>query len=106
MLDFDILMELGRHAFAFMQATRALPHFRISWNTRAEKIWIFHSSPLNPVEAKFRKSFAACVALLAGLPLGPENLRELTLCLRRKLPGGVAEHVVRFLCTQKRFARS
>ena len=106
MLDFDILAELGRHALAFMQATRTLPFFQKSWNTRAEQKWIFHSSPLNPVEAKFRKNYLACVALFAGLPLGPENLREVMLCLQRKLPGEVAQNVLRFLCTQRLFARS
>ena len=105
-LDFDILRELGHHAFAFMQATRALPHFQKSWNARAERNWIFKSPPLNPVEAKFRKNFAACVALFAGLPLAPENVREVTLCLRRNFPGEVAQHVLRYLCTQGRFARS
>ena len=106
MLDYDILQELGHHAFALMQATRALPHFQKSWNNCAEKNWIFESSPLNPVEAKFRKNFAVCVALFAGLPLAPENVREVTLCLRRKLPGGVTQHVLRFQRTQERFARS
>ena len=105
MLDFDILRDLGNHAFAFMQATRALPFFQKSWNTRAEQKWIFHSSPLNPVEAKFRKNYLACVALFAGLPLGPENLREVVLRLQRKLLG-VAQNVLRFLCTQGRFTRS
>ena len=106
MLDFDILAELGRHAFAFMQATRRLPFFQKSWNARAEQKWIFHSSPLNPVEAKFRKNFAACVALFAGLPLGPENLREVTLCLRRKLLGEVAQNVLRYLRARRHFVRS
>ena len=106
MLDFDILAELGRHALAFMQATRTLPFFQKSWNTRAEQKWIFHSSPLNPVEAKFRKNYVTCVTLFTRLPLVPENLREVMLCLRRKLPGEVAQNVVRFLCTQGRFARS
>ena len=106
MLDFDILAELGRHALAFMQATRTLPFFQKSWNTRAEQKWIFHSSPLNFVGTKFRKNYIACVALFAGLPLGPENLREVMLCLQRKLPGELAQNVLRFLCTQRLFARS
>ena len=106
MLDFDILQELGHHAFAFMQATRELPHFRKSWNARAEQNWMFQALPLNPEETKFRKAFFACVALFAGLSLAPENVREVTLCLRRKLPGKVTQHVLRFLCTQGRFVRS
>ena len=106
MLDFDILQELGHHAFAFMQATRELPHFRKSWNAKAEQNWIFQSLPLNNEETKFRKAFFACVALFAGLSSAPENVREVTLCLRRKLPGGVTQHVLRFQRTQERFARS
>ena len=104
MLDYDILQELGHHAFAFMQTTRELPHFEKSWNTHAEQEGIFQSSPLNIVEAKFRKAFAACAALFA--PLGPENVREITLCLWRILPSGVAQQVVAFLCTPGRLARS
>ena len=106
MLDFDILQELGHHAFAFMQATRELPHFRKSWNTRAEQNWIFQSLPLNPEEAKFRKNLAICVDIFAGLPLGPDNLREVTLCLWRILPGGMAQQVLAFLCTPGLLARS
>ena len=104
MLDYDILQELGHHAFAFMQTTRELPHFEKSWNAHAEQEGIFQSSPLNIVEAKFRKAFAACAALFA--PLGPENVREITLCLWRILPSGVAQQVVAFLCTSGRLARS
>ena len=106
MLDFDILQEVGHHACALMQATHELPHFEKSWNTHAEQEGIFQSSPLNFVEAKFRKAFAACVALFAGFPLGPENVREITLCLCRILPSGVAQQVVAFLCTPGRLARS
>ena len=104
MLDYDILQELDHHAFAFMQTTRELPHFEKSWNTHAEQEGIFQSSPLNIVEAKFRKAFAACVALFA--PLGPENVREVTLCLWRILPSGVAQQVLAFLCTPGLLARS
>ena len=104
MLDFDILQEVGHRACAFMQATRELPHFKKSWNTRAEQEGIFQSSPLNTVEAKFRKAFAACVALCA--PLVPENVREVTLCLWRILPSGVAQQVLAFLCTPGLLARS
>ena len=106
MLDFDILQELGHHAFAFMQATRELPHFQKSWNAKAEQNWIFQSLPLNPEETKFRKAFFACVDIFAGLPLGPDNLREITLCLWRILPSGMAQQVLTFLCTPGRFARS
>ena len=106
MLDFDILQEVGHRACAFMQATRELPHFKKSWNTRAEQEGIFQSSPLDIVEAKFRKAFAACVALFAGFPLGPENVREITLCLWKILPSGVAQQVLAFLCTPGLLARS
>ena len=106
MLDFDILQEVGHRACAFMQATRELPHFKKSWNTRAEQEGIFQSSPLDIVEAQFRKAFAACVALFAGLPLGPENVREITLCLWKILPSGVAQQVLAFLCTPGLLARS
>ena len=106
MLGSDILQELGHHAFAFMQATRELPHFRKSWNTRAEQNWIFQCLPLNPEETKFHKNFIICVDVFAGLPLGPDNLREVTLCLWRILPGGMAQQVLTFLCTPGRFARS
>ena len=106
MLDFDILQEVGHRACAFMQATRELPHFKKSWNTRAEQEGIFQSSPLDIVEAKFRKAFAVCVALFAGFPLGPENVREITLYLWKILPSGVAQQVLAFLCTPGLLARS
>ena len=97
-LDLELLQELGNYAEAFMQSTRALPCFERSWNTRTETKWIFKSSPLNLAERTFRKAHAACVTIFYAFPLAPEDTKGVLLCLKRKLPPGLVEAVLRFLC--------
>ena len=99
LLDKSLLRDFGRYGEAFMRAVRALPGFQKSWNGKQPRTGFLRNDSLNEREAKFRKKYAAVSQLLLSMPLSPEDVYGIALCLRRLLPACVVQYTFRFLDT-------
>lgn len=89
LLDKSLLHALGRHAFAFMAATRQLPAFDPRWEAKAVAahfgVFMVTEGNLIAEERCFAQKYAAASQVMDSTPLAPQDARMLLMCLRRKL---------------------
>ena len=97
LLDKSLLRDFGYYGEAFMRAVPALPGFQKSWNGKQPRTGFLRNDSLNEREAKFRKKYAAVSQLLLSMPLSPEDVYGIALCLRRLLPSTISHYVISFL---------
>ena len=80
-----------------MRAVRALPGFQQSWNGKQPRTGFLRNDSLNEREAKFRKKYGTVSQLLLSMPLSPEDVYGIALCLRRMLPSNISRYVINFM---------
>ena len=98
LLDTSLLRAVGGHAFAFMAATRRLPHFNPRWEAKAvsAKFGFFEVADGNLIaeERRFAKKYAAAMQAMDSAPLVAQDVRVLLLCLHRALGNADAARAV------------
>lgn len=102
LLDRSLLRDVGKHAFAFMKATRCLPHFDPRWEatTVIANFGAFNVADgnLKAEGRRFAKKYEAAMQAVDSAPLTPQDVRVLLLCLRRKLANiDAARAVLRYI---------
>ena len=94
LLDRSLLRDIGRSAQAFMDAVRALPHFRPVWNAGVLRSGFCIDGALDKSERTFRKHFAAATDLLDAQPLCPQDRFDISLCLYQRVPAVTARRII------------
>ena len=94
LLDKSLLRDVGHYGEAFMRAVPALPGFQKSWNGKQPRTGFLRNDSLNEREAKFRKKYATVSQLLLSMPLSPEDVYGIALCLRRTLPNSLTKSIL------------
>ena len=103
LLDRSLLRDVGKYAFAFMEATRRLPHFDPRWEAKTviANFGAFKvaDGDLKAEGRRFAKKYEKAMQVVDSTPLTPEDVHMLLLCLRRKLANAdAARAVLQYIC--------
>ncbi len=101
LLDRSLLLDLGRHALAFMASVRTLRHFDPKWESKmvsmAVGVLIVADGNLRAKERTFLNKLAKASRAMDGRPLAARDVYDILLCLRRALPRDATRSVLQFI---------